>query len=75
MEEVESDFLAVCCSEKSNPMCVLCGWEGSSTKFCLPNYLFSKHLEKAVYHGVRTISLYYKGLENIQNQLGSVLIP
>lgn len=54
-KEVGSDFLAVCCSDKPNPICVLSILECSSTKFCSLNALLAKHLESAAYSGVKTI--------------------
>lgn len=70
-----SDFLAVCCSHKPNPVCVLSGFEGSSTKFCSPNALLSKHLESAAYNGVKITCLFYNGVENVQDWLGSTQLP
>lgn len=74
-EELGTNFLAVCCSDKPNPICVLSGLDGSSTKFYSPNALLSKHLESTAYNGVKIISLFYNGLENVQGQLGSTQIP
>ena len=74
-EEVGSDFLAVCCSDKPNPLCVLSGLDGNRTEFCSPNALLSKHVEKAACNGVKIISLFYIGLENVQDWLGSTQIP